>query len=409
MDARTAAQRLGFPPEACARFAAMDAARSAETARLQEPAHGDEPVQVEEPAHVVESARMVDPSHLTEQVYVEESGHRGGSARMVGATELAEPAHGAGPGQLDAAAQAVQLPENAAELLEYCGVAERDRVEMLAARPDAERDPEWWALISALAGSLERAMEAPLPSTGHTAWPVVPESSTAVGMWAWAWALLANVPRLLEVHRRRGVPEAVSRATVGALGGVMGSHREIYGRSGVGLMPLWGPPLRFRGADYEIGRHSFTRTHLGLGDGVAGHLLMVHVPPTGPLDPVVSEQSIAAAARLFPQWYPDEPLYGFVCPSWLLDPQLAEYLPADSNILTFQRRFTILPLLPPSTPYEGDHELMRLALHLDPPQGALTAEDLDRIPQDTTLQRAFVSHLRDGRHFHLRIGLRQLA
>jgi hypothetical protein len=52
---------------------------------------------------------------------------------------------------------------------------------------------------------------------------------------------------------------------------------------------------------------------------------------------------------------------------------------------------------------------MRLALHLDPPQGALTSEDLDRIPQDTTLQRAFVSHLRDGRHFHLRIGLRQLA
>ncbi|MFF1817530.1 acyltransferase domain-containing protein [Kribbella sp. NPDC058245] len=401
MDARTAAQRLGFPPEACARFAAMDAARTKETA------HVEEPVRAAESAHLVESARMVDPSHLAEQVYVDESAHMGKSARMVDPSRLAEPVQAAEA--MREVGPALQLPADAAGLLEYCGVAERDRVEILAARPDAGRDPEWWALISALVGSLEREMEAPLPSTGHTAWPVVPESSTAVGMWAWAWALLANVPPLLEVHRRRGVPEAVSRATVGALGGVMGSHREIYGRSGVGLMPLWGPPLRFRGADYEIGRHSFTRTQLGLGDGVAGHLLMVHVPPTGPLDPAVSEQSIAAAARLFPQWYPDEPLYGFVCPSWLLDPQLAEYLPADSNILTFQRRFTILPLLPPSTPYEGDHELMRLALQLDPPEGALTAEDLDRIPQDTTLQRAFVRHLRDGRHFHLRIGLRQLA
>ncbi|WP_405057247.1 acyltransferase domain-containing protein [Kribbella sp. NBC_01505] len=300
----------------------------------------------------------------------------------------------------------VQVPDNAGELLEYCGVAERDRVEMLAARPEA--DPDWWALTSALAAGLEEDLEKPLPSNGHTAWPVVPRSSTSVGMWAWAWALLAGLPRLLEAHRRRGVPEAVSIATVKALGGVMGSHREIYGRSGVGLMPLWGPPLRFRGADYEIGRHSFTRTNLGLGDGVAGHLLMVHVPPIGPLDPAVSEQSIAAAVQFFPQWYPEEPLYGLVCPSWLLDPQLAEYLPEDSNILTFQRRFTILPLLPPSTPYEGDHELMRLALQLDPPDGELTAADLDRIPQDTTLQRAFVSHLRSGRHFQLRIGIRQV-
>ncbi|GAB3929462.1 hypothetical protein GCM10029976_029140 [Kribbella albertanoniae] len=300
----------------------------------------------------------------------------------------------------------VQLPENATELLEYCGVAERDRREMLAARPDPEKHPEWWVLTSALATNLEQNLEKPLPSTGHRAWPVVPESSTQVGMYAWAWALLSGLPRLLEVHARRGVPEAVTRATVGALGGVMGSHREIYGRSGVGLMPLWGPPLRFRGADYEIGRHSFTRTHLGLGDGVSGHLLMIHVPPIGPLDPTVSEQSITAAAQFFPQWYPNEPIYGFVCPSWLLDPQLAEYLPAESNILTFQRRFTILPLLPPSTPYEGDHELMRLALQLAPPEGPLTADDLARVPQDTTLQRAFVSHLSSGRHFHLRTGIR---
>ncbi|TDD62177.1 hypothetical protein E1263_04690 [Kribbella antibiotica] len=300
----------------------------------------------------------------------------------------------------------VQLAADAAELLVYCGVAERDRAEMLAARPDPVKHPEWWALTAALAASLERDLEQPLPSTGHTAWPVVPESSTQVGMFAWAWALLASLPRLLEVHRQRGVPDAISRATVAALGGVMGSHREIYGRPGVGLMPLWGPPLRFRGADYEIGRHSFTRTHLGLGDGVAGHLLMVHVPPTGPLDATVSEQSIAAALQLFPQWYPDEPITGLVCPSWLLDPQLAEYLPADSNILTFQRRFTILPLLTPSTPYEGDHEIMRLALQLDPPDGELTAADLAGIPQNTTLQRAFVTHLSSGRHFHLRIGFR---
>ena len=95
----------------------------------------------------------------------------------------------------------------------------------------------------------------------------------------------------------------------------------------------------------------------------------------------------------------------FVCTSWLLDPQLAEYLPDDSNIMRFQRRFSVLPLLPPDDPSEGDREMMRLCLQLSPPAGALGDEDLARVPQKTTLHRAFVSHLRSGRHWHSRTGV----
>jgi hypothetical protein len=147
--------------------------------------------------------------------------------------------------------------------------------------------------------------------------------------------LIANLPRLLEQHAQRGVPETITAATISALGGVMGTHRHITGRPGVGSLQLWSPPLRFRGAEYQIGRHSFTRARLAFGDGVSGHVLMVHVPPIGPLDADASEESIAEAARLFGRWYPDEPVSAFVCTSWLLDPQLADYLPADSNIMRF--------------------------------------------------------------------------
>jgi hypothetical protein len=201
------------------------------------------------------------------------------------------------------------------------------------------------------------------------------------------------------------VPESVTVATVSALGGVMSTHRHLFGRPGVGLMPLWSPPLRFRGADHQIGRHSFTRAHLGLGDGVSGHVLMIHIPPIGPLDARASEESVADATRIFRECYPEEPLSAFVCTSWLLDPQLNEYLPAESNIIRFQRRFSMLPLLPSEDPSEGDRELMRLGLQVAPPSGAFELEDLDRIPQDTTLQRAFVHHLRSGRHWHIRTGI----
>jgi len=299
----------------------------------------------------------------------------------------------------------VRLPDEAESLMEFCGVSETDRRDMLAARPDPVNDPDWWAVTAAMVCGLERDMGQPVPSTGFVAWPRVPASASPVGLFAWAWALLANVPRLLELHAQRGVPESVSVATTAALGGVLGTHRHITGRSGVGLLPLWGPPLRFRGADYELGRHSFTRTQLGLGDGVSGHVLMMHIPPIGPLDAEASEQSVASAVESFAQWYPEEPVTAFVCTSWLLDPQLGEYLRPDSNILRFQRRFSVLPLLPPEDASEGDRELMRLGLQLSPPEGALTEDDLARIPRDTTLQRAFVTHLRSGKHWHNRTGI----
>jgi hypothetical protein len=300
----------------------------------------------------------------------------------------------------------LELPgADAASLLEFCGAAEMDRQEMLAARPDPETDPDWWAITSALACSVEWDLDKPVPSTGFLAWPVVPELSSPVGMFAGAWALLANLPRLRELHAQRGVPEAVTVATVSALGGVMSTHRHISGRPGVGLIPLWSPPLRFRGTDFEIGRHAFTRAQLGIGDGVSGHVLMMHIPPIGPLDAQASEESVAEAVRLFELCYPEEPVSAFVCHSWLLDPQLAEYLSADSNIMRFQRRFDLLPLLPMKDPSEGDRELMRLGLHLSVPDGPLTAEDLARVSQETSLQRAFVAHLRSGEHWQLRTGI----
>jgi hypothetical protein len=155
----------------------------------------------------------------------------------------------------------------------------------------------------------------------------------------------------------------------------------------------------------HLGRHDFTRTQLGLGDGVSGQVLSIHIPPTGALDAQQSEESIAAAVESFGRWYPEEPLAALVCHSWLLDPQLAQYLPPESNIVRFQRRFDLLPLLPPDDVGEGDKELMRLGLQLPVPDGELTDRDLDSIPLDTSLRRGFVEHLRAGGHWYARTGM----
>lgn len=287
-------------------------------------------------------------------------------------------------------------------MLTFCGVSAQDQVDMLAARPDPEGD--WWTVLSAMVGDLDRGMDQPIEAGGFIGWPTMPESP--VGSFVAAWALLSRLPRLLAVQAKRGVPESVSKASASTLGGVLSTHRQVTGRAGLGLFRLWGPPLRFRGADILIGRHSFTRARLELGDGPAGYSLMIHVPPIGPLDGTESEKSIAAARRFFADSYPEEPVSVFSCTSWLLDPQLGEYLGPDSNILRFQRRFTLLPELPPDDPHEGDRDLLSFGLGMKAPAAAVTPEDLARVPQETTLQRAFVTHLRSGRHWAKRTGIR---
>jgi hypothetical protein len=303
----------------------------------------------------------------------------------------------------------VKLPDDgeAVELLEFCEVAEQDRDDMLAARPDPSRDADWWTVLRAMAGDIDRGMDQAIEASGFKAWPVM--SDSPVGSFVAAWALLSRLPRLVDVHAQRGVPESITKASASSLGGVLSTHREVTGRAGVGLFPLWGPPLRFRSADIQIGRHSFTRAQLALGDGHSGYGLMIHVPPIGPLDPAASEESIAAAEQFFAQHYPEEPMTLFSCTSWLLDPQLREYLRPESNILRFQRRFALLPHLPSDDPHEGDREMMRLGLQLTPPETSFKPEDLDRIPQQSALQRAFVAHLRSGRHWATRTGIRLLT
>ena len=300
----------------------------------------------------------------------------------------------------------VELPQDreAVEMLTFCGVSERDREDMLAARPDPERDAHWWVVLQAIAAELDRGMDQAVGANGFTGWPKL--TGTPVGSFVVPWALLSRLPRLLDVHMRRGIPESVSKASASVLGSVLATHRKVTGRAGLGLFALWGPPLRFRGADIQLGRHAFTRAQFALGDGPAGYGLMIHVPPIGPLDSTASEDSIASAERSFAQWYPEEPVTLFSCTSWLLDPQLGEYLHPESNILRFQRRFSLLPELPSADPDEGDRSMMTFGLQMRDPEGALRPEDLARVPQDTTLQRAFVTHLRSGRHWAKRTGIR---
>lgn len=288
----------------------------------------------------------------------------------------------------------------------FCSVEVEDQEAMLAARPDPTRDPDWWWLLRGSAAELRSRMDQSLSVDGFQPWPTTARDAGPIGMFLYAWALLSVVPDVLELHRRRGISESVSRATLLDIGGVMNTHHQVTGERGVGHFPLWGPPQSFSGTNYTLGRHAFTRADLGVGGSTVAHVLMVHIPPFGPLHEAESRVSINQAMDFFATHFPEQPIAALICKSWTLDPQLAENLKPDSNLVRFQRRFELLPHVPGEDESNGDREMMRHGLDLEPPfEGPLTEADLRQVPRDTTLQRAFVDHIRAGRHWHNRNGI----
>lgn len=188
--------------------------------------------------------------------------------------------------------------------------------------------------------------------------------------WLNVWTFLAALPDARALHAARGVPEEVSWATLSDLGRHTAIGRMLYGSGG--LRDSGWLSLHFTGRIYELGRLQF--------DCHREQELGVHIPATGPLVPEACDESFARAAAFFDA-------RDAVCTSWLLDPQLADYLSADSNIVRFQRRFELV-----DEGEEADDDVLRFVFStLDP--------DLDRLPQRTTLERALVAHMRAGGHW----------
>lgn len=111
-------------------------------------------------------------------------------------------------------------------------------------------------------------------------------------------------------------------------------------------------------------------------------LLDIHIPD-GPMDPQSCLESYQMANEFFPRFFPEHNYTGFVCLSWLLDPELAKIQPAESNIVRFQREFYLLPVL------SDDRQTWERVFDSRP-------DDLTAAPRGTSLRRAILDHYLAG-------------
>jgi hypothetical protein len=276
-----------------------------------------------------------------------------------------------------------------------------DHDAVLATMPDPVRTPQLWQAA--------RSCLAPLfdgPAAQEPNWPDAPAALGAAGRYFYVHLYLLALPRAHEEQRRLGIPDAVIAATFADVGAKLTTYRLGHHTGGFDKQQ-WAT-RHFRGTLHRVGRLQFERMRLDAAatggapgaDGPADGepVLTVHIPGDGPLRPADCDASLRAVVDFVAVHLPRVPYRFATCSSWLLDEQLAEYLPREANIIDFQRRFTRFGDRP-----VADDDVLEFVFHAAP-----GTADLDGMPQHTVLQRAIVRHLRAGHHWRLGHGWTRL-
>jgi hypothetical protein len=105
-------------------------------------------------------------------------------------------------------------------------------------------------------------------------------------------------------------------------------------------------------------------------------IIPVHIPPDESFDREACESSYARAREIFDTCFADKPYAAFHCRTWLLSLDLKKVLKPTSNILDFQKKYTLYPIL---------SEGISIFDNVFPGQGGLA--NLKDLSEDTSLQR----------------------
>ena len=185
----------------------------------------------------------------------------------------------------------------------------------------------------------------------------------APGAMSWVWYQLAVDARLygigrlqMEVFSKFGAKAVVFENGAGET--VALAHGHKLHRDGMSLGArnycdedgMWIAEIEENDAEYigyPYGENGFVHKEKAVlkksewkkilepGDPVLG----VHIPPGGGLSKELVDESFEKTKEFLAEYFPDFKYKGFVCESWLMDPQLVDMVGEDSNIAKFCKRF----------------------------------------------------------------------
>ena len=258
-----------------------------------------------------------------------------------------------------------------------------------------------------------------------------PDPHGALGTAAPLFYLLLSLEclnPLRELHRKKGIPEDITRDTCSGIGAKAHDYFFFHERPGTMKWALWWFQHHLAGRLYRLGRLEFMlkRLYEGLGvfrrgeetrlickdpesgklitllsSGDTQHLhgwetvlgsgdlvLDIHIPGGGGLTPDRIDDSLSRALDFFDRIHPDEPIKGFECISWIFSPDLEAAYSPQSNLIRFRDRVYLFPV-------EGQ-KVEGLPFIF-----GTFSENPDDWPEKTTVQRMLKQHIISGGQFRL--------
>lgn len=196
---------------------------------------------------------------------------------------------------------------------------------------------------------------------------------------------------LRERYLETGTDEGIWETSMYDLKYKLNECRDVYGIWGTFV--AWWFTGFFDMTRFGLGRLQFEICAFGHHyekDGIVltpdSRVLNTHIPRTGEkLDPGSVQESYELAARFFQERFQIDPV-AFVCDSWLLFPQNKEVLSPDSNLYSFISGYDILRV----DEYDDYSEVWRLF-------DVNYEGDVEKLPQDTSLRRAYAEWIREGK------------
>jgi len=178
---------------------------------------------------------------------------------------------------------------------------------------------------------------------------------------------------------------------------------HVDGTAGITDPDAWTPALTISDADHTITGHTVDPVTSALSlasttldadlwqPAITPHddLLEIHIPRGGPMDFEACGRSHIEAFEFFDRHYPERPSRGITCTSWIMDPQLADYLAPTSNMVRNLAEYYLVPSM------GHEHAAVRFVYHIEPDESV----DLAALPRETSLQKAILGHIDKGNHW----------
>ncbi len=146
-------------------------------------------------------------------------------------------------------------------------------------------------------------------------------------------------------YAKQGIDDKILYDTLSDLVYWTGIHDSLTGE--LGLSEVNWVKNHLSGKLFRLGRLQYCFGECGgdidaLGIKKGEKIIEVHIPAGESLELSACEASVEQARAFYKTYFPQENYRCFTCSSWLLDDTLIHFMKETSNIIKFQRMFTLV-------------------------------------------------------------------